>query len=79
MYLRIARLRYLPRLILHAPTVLLRFLDANQKTDGSWHKLITEDLDWLYEHLDEKQRPTKTVDLADITKMSRTHAPSEPN
>ena len=61
--LRIARLKCLPRLILCAPTVLLRPVGANRKTEGSWYKVITDDFEWLYEHLDEKRRPTAAVDL----------------
>ena len=67
-FLRIARLKYLPRLMLYAPTILLRLLDATTKMDSSWVKMIIEDIEWLYQHLDENQRPTNTVDLKEVTK-----------
>ena len=67
-YLRITRLRYLPRLLLYGPTIRLRLLDATSATDKSWTNMIMQDLEWLYEHLDEAQRPTKSVDLNDIVK-----------
>ena len=67
-FTRITRLTYLPRLILHGPTILLRLLDATATTDKSWTNMIIRDLEWLYQHLDEAQRPTATVDLHELTK-----------
>ena len=43
-FTRIARRRYLPRLMLHAPTILLRLLDATAKTDTSSTKMLIRDL-----------------------------------
>ena len=52
---RIRRMRYLPRLLNHAPSMLLRLLDANAHMDGSWTKIITDDTEWLHLHLSDHQ------------------------
>ena len=64
-FLRIARLKYLPRLMLYAPTILLRLLDATTKMDSSWVKMIIEDIEWLYHRLGENQRP---ADIKEVIK-----------
>ena len=46
-----ARLRFLPRLVRHAPPVLLAMLASGDPANrGHWKGALAADLDWLAEH-----------------------------
>ena len=51
--LRARRLRYLPRLLLHAPIELKAWVQSNAMTNGSWAQMVREDLAWLQHHDDD--------------------------
>eukprot|EP00959_Pyramimonas_sp_CCMP1952_P457871 9475676-Pyramimonas_sp.AAC.1 len=42
-----ARLRYLPRLLKHAPAVLLQLLDSQRQGEGTWSRQLKKDFDFL--------------------------------
>ncbi len=50
--IRWAKLRYLGRLVHHAPPTLLDLLDALLEYDGTWSQLLLGDLQWMASHLD---------------------------
>ena len=55
--LRIARLRYLPRLLGHGPPQLLCVLDSLLAAGAGWPAMLCEDLEWMRPHLDEGASP----------------------
>ena len=63
---RVHRLRYLARLLLHGPTILLRLLDANAHVDDSWAAKINGDLEWLFDHTDPDHRPGQQPTVAHV-------------
>ena len=49
--MKIARLRYFGRVVLHAPPPLRALLQATVGAPRSWVKLITQDLEWMAQHV----------------------------
>ncbi|CAK0850222.1 unnamed protein product, partial [Prorocentrum cordatum] len=66
------RLRYLPRLLRHAPQQLLQLLDNQRRRKGSWTYMLFQDFDFLRTYLDDQRWPTTSKLDPDIIAWART-------
>ncbi|CAK0855883.1 unnamed protein product [Prorocentrum cordatum] len=66
------RLRYLPRLLRHAPQQLLQLLDNQRRRKGSWTYMLFQDFDFLRTYLDDQRWPTTSKLDPDVFAWART-------
>ncbi|CAK0875669.1 unnamed protein product, partial [Prorocentrum cordatum] len=66
------RLRYLPRLLRHAPQQLLQLLDNQRRRKGSWTYMLFQDFDFLRTYLDDQRWPTTSKLDSDVFAWART-------
>ncbi|CAK0886708.1 unnamed protein product [Prorocentrum cordatum] len=66
-----ARLRYLPRLLNHAPAVLLQFLDGERQRKGTWSRQLKKDFDFLRKYLPRERWPSQTQHDRDVINWAR--------
>ena len=63
-WVRVARLRYLERVIRHAPPIVFALTQATAQVISSWSHVVLNDVAWLWEHLPQtKSLPDPRCDF----------------
>ncbi|CAK0840247.1 unnamed protein product [Prorocentrum cordatum] len=66
-----ARLRYLPRLLNHAPAVRLQLLDGQRQRKGTGSRQLKKDFDFLRKYLPKERWPSQTQHDRDVINWAR--------
>ncbi|CAK0832991.1 unnamed protein product, partial [Prorocentrum cordatum] len=66
-----AHLRYLPRLLNHAPAALLQLLDGQRQRKGTWSRQLKRDFDFLRKYLPRERWPSQTQYDCDVISWAR--------